>query len=175
MVFNELWHNGVNLCTIVQESHADLPIHPYPGYVFNPIPSVKGIRIQEGSLLFGILCLGCPVMGHLWHGCLSLRGPGSLLQHNPLSPVKMLVCSRCHYWWTISDKVIQAATVITMFLLLLSILHCSGKAYSEFPCHAFNAIWVFAVSTFLFVSVLFLQVCYPHSRDLSWLTAFKFP
>ena len=50
MVFNEPWCNGVNLCAIVQESHAALPIDPFPGYVLNPMPAVKGIGIQEGSL-----------------------------------------------------------------------------------------------------------------------------
>ena len=48
--FNKLWHDSVELCTIVQESHAALPIGSYSGYVLNPIPSVKGIGIQEGSL-----------------------------------------------------------------------------------------------------------------------------
>ena len=48
MVFNEPCHNGVNLCTIVQESHATLPINPYPGYIFDPIPSLKGLGFKKG-------------------------------------------------------------------------------------------------------------------------------
>ena len=58
MIFNEPWHNGVNLCAIIQKSHTALPIYPYPGYIFNPIPSAKGIRIQEGSLCLASYTLG---------------------------------------------------------------------------------------------------------------------
>ena len=50
VVFNEHWHTGVDLGAIVQESHAPLPIDSYSGYILNPIPLVKGVRIQEGSL-----------------------------------------------------------------------------------------------------------------------------
>ena len=58
MVFNVSWCNGVNLCTIVQVSHAALSINPYPGYVLDPVPSIKGVRIQEGSLHLAIYALG---------------------------------------------------------------------------------------------------------------------
>ena len=41
-----------------------LPIDSYPGYVLDPIPSVKGVRIQERESVFGILCtLGAPSWG----------------------------------------------------------------------------------------------------------------
>ena len=42
----------------------------------------------------------------------------------------MQVCSRCCHQWAITDKVIWAATVVIMLLLLLSILHCLGKVYN---------------------------------------------
>ena len=63
MIFNEPWHNGVYLHAIVQESHTALPINPYPGYIFHPIPSFKGIRIQEGSLCMTFYALGVPPWG----------------------------------------------------------------------------------------------------------------
>ena len=63
MVCNEPWYNGVSLCTIVQESHAALPMNPYPGYIFDPIPLVKGIGIQEGSLCLASYTLGTPSWG----------------------------------------------------------------------------------------------------------------
>ena len=71
------------------------------------------------------------------------------------------------------DEVIQAATVITALLHLLSILHCSGKVYSELFGYAINAIQVFAVNIFLLVSAFFLQVCHPCRGDCGWLTAFE--
>ena len=85
----------------------------------------------------------------------------------------MQVCSRCCPQQAISDKVIQAATVVTAFLLLLSIFHCSGKVSNELFGHAFNAIWVFTVDAFLLVGTFFLQVCHPCRRGCAWLTAFK--
>ena len=173
MVFNEPWHNGVNLCTTVQESHAALPGNSYPGHVLDPIPLAKGIGIQEESL-FGILHLGCPTLGHLQCGCLSLRGVGSLLWCHPLFSVEIWVCSRGHHQWTIVHKVVQAATVVTT-LLLLSILHCPGKVHNELFSYTFDAICIFAINAFLLVGTLFLQVCYLYRRGLSWLTAFKLP
>ena len=63
MVFNKPWCNDVNLCTIVQESHTAIHINPYPGYVLNPVPSVKGIGIQEGSLCLAFYALDVPCLG----------------------------------------------------------------------------------------------------------------
>ena len=60
VILNEPWHNGVDLDAIIQESHASLSIDPYPGYVLNPVPLIKGIGIQEGSLCSGIYALGIP-------------------------------------------------------------------------------------------------------------------
>ena len=50
VIFNEPWHNCVDLCVIVQESHVALPFDSYSGHILDPIPLVKGVRIQEGSL-----------------------------------------------------------------------------------------------------------------------------
>ena len=60
VIFNEPWHNGVDLGTIVKESHPSLPIDSYSGYILNPVPSVKGVRIQEGSLHLAFYALGVP-------------------------------------------------------------------------------------------------------------------
>ena len=48
--FNELWCDGADLSTIVQESHTALPIDPYSGYILDPVPLGKRIGIQEGCL-----------------------------------------------------------------------------------------------------------------------------
>ena len=63
MIVNEPWHNGVDLGAIVQENHADLPIDSYSGYVLDPIPLVKGVGIQEGSLHLAFYTLGVPSWG----------------------------------------------------------------------------------------------------------------
>ena len=63
MVFNEPWQNGFNLCAIVKEGHATLTINPYPSYILDPMPSVKVIWIQEGSLCLAFYVLGVPSWG----------------------------------------------------------------------------------------------------------------
>ena len=50
VIFNEPWYSGVDLCAIVQESHATVSVDSHSGHVLNPVPLVKGVRIQEGSL-----------------------------------------------------------------------------------------------------------------------------
>ena len=50
----------VLICTIVQESYAALSINSYPGQDLDPIPSVKGVSIQEGSLHSAFYALGVP-------------------------------------------------------------------------------------------------------------------
>ena len=50
VIFNETWHNGVDLGTIVQEGHASLSVDSYLGYILDSIPLIKGAGIQEGSL-----------------------------------------------------------------------------------------------------------------------------
>ena len=63
VILNKPWHNGVDLGTIVQDSHASFSIDSYPGYVLNPIPSIKGIGIHEGSLCLAFYALAVPSWG----------------------------------------------------------------------------------------------------------------
>ena len=58
VIFDKTWHNDVDLGAIVQEGHASLSIDSYSGYVLNPIPLIKGVRIQEGSLYLKFYALG---------------------------------------------------------------------------------------------------------------------
>ena len=78
------WHDSIYLHIIIEEGHTALSINPYLGYIFDPIPLVEGIGIQEGSLCTVHLCLGHPLLGYLWLGHLDLRGLGSLLWCCPL-------------------------------------------------------------------------------------------
>ena len=63
MILNEPWCNIVDLCAIVQEGHATLPIDSYSGHILNLVPSVKGVRIQEGSLHSMYYAWGVPSWG----------------------------------------------------------------------------------------------------------------
>ena len=56
-------HDGIYLGTIVQEGHTTFPIYPHFSYVFNPIPLLKGVWIQEGSLEIGFNASGATVWG----------------------------------------------------------------------------------------------------------------
>ena len=48
--------------------------------------------------------------------------------------------------------------MVAVLLLLLSVIHCSGKTYYEFFGYAFDAIRVFTVNAFL-LSVLSSSRC----------------
>ena len=58
-----LRHDGVDLGTIVQEGHTTIPIYPHSSYVFDPIPLLKGVWIQEGSLQSGFYASRASVWG----------------------------------------------------------------------------------------------------------------
>ena len=58
-----LRHDGVDLGTIVQESHTTLPIYPQSSYVLNPMLTLKGVQIQEGSLWGGLYTLRASIWG----------------------------------------------------------------------------------------------------------------
>ena len=55
--------DGIYLGTIVQEGHTTVPIYPHFSYIFDPIPLLKGVWIQEGSLQSGFYTLGASVWG----------------------------------------------------------------------------------------------------------------
>ena len=63
MGFDKTWLDGVYLHAIVKEGHTALSINPYPGHVFDPIPSLERVGIQEGSLCVTYYALGIPSWG----------------------------------------------------------------------------------------------------------------
>ena len=63
MFLNKSWHDSIYLHTIIEKGYAALSINAYPGYIFNPIPSVEGIGIQERSLCMTAYALGIPFWG----------------------------------------------------------------------------------------------------------------
>ena len=53
---------GIYLCTIIKESHVALSVDLHLGYIFDPMPMLEGIRIQEGSLHTLTYALGATAM-----------------------------------------------------------------------------------------------------------------
>ena len=53
--------DGVDLHSIIQQSHAALSIYPHSRYIFDPMPTLKGVWIQEGSLLGWLYTLGTSI------------------------------------------------------------------------------------------------------------------
>ena len=86
VIFNKPWDNGVDLCAIVQESHVALPIDS--GYVLNPVPSVKGVGIQEGSLHLVFYAWGVPSWGTFIVVTFPWGALGPFLVPSPLSGLK---------------------------------------------------------------------------------------
>ena len=55
--------DGIYLGTIVYEGHTTFPIYPHFSYVFDPIPLLKGVQIQEGNLQIGFYASGASIWG----------------------------------------------------------------------------------------------------------------
>ena len=78
-----LRHDGVDLGTIVQESHTTLPIYPHSSYILNLMPLLKGVWIQEGSLWSGFYASRASIWDSSWHWLLSEGSGLPLLMPSP--------------------------------------------------------------------------------------------
>ena len=63
MIPVEIWHDSIYPHAIIEKVHTALSVNPYLGYIFDPIPLVEGIGIQEGSLHTVPYALGIPSWG----------------------------------------------------------------------------------------------------------------
>ena len=81
--------DGIYLGTIVQEGHTTFAIYPHFSYIFNPVPWLKGVWIQEGSLWIGFMPQEPLSGGSSWH--LSLSGGSRLSSLMPSSPSHLTV------------------------------------------------------------------------------------
>ena len=61
MITYILWCDGIYLCTIVQEGHTTFFIYLQSGHVFDSVPSLKRVQIQEGSLQGGFYISGASI------------------------------------------------------------------------------------------------------------------
>ena len=57
------WNDSIYLGTIVQEGHTTFPIYLHFRYIFNPVPSLERVWIQEGSLQGGFYASGASIWG----------------------------------------------------------------------------------------------------------------
>ena len=58
MILNKTQYDIIYLHAVIEEGYAALSVNPYLEYIFDPIPLVEGIRIQEGSLYMMSYALG---------------------------------------------------------------------------------------------------------------------
>ena len=105
VIFNKPWCNNVNLCTIVQESHAALPVDSYSCYILDPISSVKGVQIQEGSLCLAFYAWSVSSWG-TFGVTTFLEGLGlpSLVPF-PLSSLQASHLGCCHQWGIVDEVI----------------------------------------------------------------------
>ena len=154
MITHILRHDGVYLGTIVQEGHTTLPIYPHLSYVFNPIPSLKGVWIQEGSLWSGFTPQEPPSGGSLWHWLL-LEGSG-LPSSMPSPP--------CHLTVSFPWNSLQAGNCgwnVLGCYSSSSAFYLLGHPYS--PCqanhklfwHSFDSTRIITLLIFIITSILF--------------------
>ena len=147
-------HDGIYLGTIVQEGHTTFPIYPYFSYVFNPIPLLKGVQIQEGSLWSGVYALGASIWGLLL--CL-LLSEGSRIPSLMPSPPSHLTVS---YLW----KSLQVGNCRRNVLGCYngnSISHLFGCLSPPLPnkpkllCHPLDSTGIITLWILIIASVLF--------------------
>ena len=56
-------HDGIYLGTVVQGGHTTFLIYLHSGYIFDSIPLLERVQIQEGSLQGGFHTLGASIWG----------------------------------------------------------------------------------------------------------------
>ena len=155
MITYVLGHDGVDLGTIFQESHTTLPIYCHSSYVLDPIPLLKGVWIQEGSLQSGFYASGSSVWGSLWYWLL-LEGSGlpSLMP----SPPHLTVSFPWEVFTMqgIADEMFQAATVVAAFLICLSIFYSPCQMNHKLLCYTFDSARIVTLLIFIITGILFL-------------------
>ena len=147
-------HDGIYLGTIVQEGQTTFPIYPYFSYIFDPVPLLKGVQIQEGSLQSGPYALGASIWGSSW--CL-LLSEGSWLPSLMLSPPSCLTVSYSGslYKRAIVDEMFWAATMVAAFLICLGIFHWPCQMNHELLCHPINSTGIITLGIVIITSILF--------------------
>ena len=169
MAFDKIRSDGAYLCTVIKEGYAALSINLYLGYIFDPIPLVEGIGIQEGRLCAMPYALGIPSGGTFGLAIFTWGVQALFSSAIPSFWFKLL----CLHQWALMDKMFQAAAVVAAFLILMSFLHCPGQTHYKLLCHVPDSIRVITLSTLFFVSSVLFQVHHQYCRVLNRLGAFQ--
>ena len=129
----------------MKEGHATLSVNCHPGHIFDPVPLLERVGIQEGSLWHPTpwaYCSGVPSVELPF-----LEGSGL----PSLVPSPLCGLNSIPFWLlspAIPDEMMWSGAIVAVFLFLLCVLHCYGKAFHEFHCHTIEAIRILAISTF---------------------------
>ena len=161
MALNKIWCDDVYLHAIIKKDHTTLPIHPYLGYVFNPIPSVEGVMIQEGSLCAMSYALGIPSWSIFGLVALTWEVLAPFSSAVPFFQFKWVADLDAFTNGHSQIKCSKAAAMVAMLLTLLSFLHFPGQAHYELLLHVLNPIGVVTLSTFFFISTILFQMPLP--------------
>ena len=87
------------------------------------------------------------------------EGPG-IPSSVPSPPCGLMgIHSQCFYRWAVTEKVVQAATVIAAFPFLLGIFHSPHQVHHEFLCDTFNTVGVLTIYFFILLGTLLFHMC----------------
>ena len=147
--------DGIYLGTIVQEGHTTFTIYPHFSYVFDPMPSLKGVWIQEGSLWIGFYASGASILGSSQH--LSLLEGSRLPSLTPSPPSCLAVSFLWNlYKWAIVDEMFWAATVVAAFLICLGIFHSPCQTNHELLGYPLDSARIITLWIHIITGVLLL-------------------
>ena len=121
------------------------------------MPTLKGVWIQEGSLLGCLYTLRTSVWGLF--DVLAVVGGiwGPFFDAIPSLPFNCVFFLKIHKQ-TIMDEMFQAATMKAMFLLSLGILYSPCQAHHKLFGNPFNSAGTIASIIFITPGILFLQM-----------------
>ena len=169
-------HDSVDLGAVVQESHTTLSIYPHCSYVFDPVPMLNGLCIQEGSLLGGFMPQE-PLSGGSSMHCLLSEGSG-LPSSMPSPPWHLTVYFPLKSSWkgNFMDEMFWAGTMVAAFLICLGVLYSTCQAYHKLLCNSMDSARIVTLLVFIATGVLFFQMHQTHSGYFQeGLVALEFP
>ena len=149
--------NGVDLCAIVQESHTTLSINSHSSYILGPMPTLKGVWIQEGSLLEWLYALGTSIWRFFGMVAVVRGVQAHFFDVIPSLPFNCGFTPQSLHKWTVMDKMFQATTVIAA-LLCLGILYSPCQVHHKFLSNPNDSIRIFTSFVLISSSTFFLQV-----------------
>ena len=155
MITYVLWHDGIYLGTIVQEGHTTFHIYPHFSYIFDPVPLLKGVQIQERSLWSGFYALGASVW-RLFAVLVIVRGvQAPFIIAIPSFPFNCFLSLEVFTSRQFQMKMFWATTMVAAFLVCLGVFHCPCQLNHELLSHPLDStgvitLWVLTITSILF-------------------------